>query len=234
MEDGLTEAHGIYEQLWNKTIPLFKSGEPRIDPLLRNKTGDLRRGVTLVAWPDAAVQRKVGEFLREAAAICPNQYFYKPAELHLTVLAIIPGSESWREEIHRLPAFRTVLDQVLKSCRAFSVKFRGVTASPDAVMVQGFPTDDALAQLRDKLRDAFRQRDLGENLDRRYKATTAHLTAMRFAEPKADWKRLGEFLHGHHETDFGEAHSQSLQLVWSDWYASIETMRVLQEFSLKD
>jgi 2'-5' RNA ligase len=275
MEDGLTGAHGIYEQLWNKTAPLFKSGGLRIDPRLQNKTGDLRRGVTLVAWPDAAVRWKVEEFLREAAAICPNQYFYKPAELHLTVLAIIPGSESWREQIHCLPALQAVLDQVLKSrrkggcdassqskfppvsgnggvaatpqtifsteqigflknCRAFSVKFRGVTASPDAVMIQGFPTDDSLAQLRDELRDEFRQGDLGENLDRRYKATTAHLTAMRFSNPQANWIELLDFLQAHRETDFGETNFQSLQLVWSDWYASIETLRVLQEYPLDD
>ncbi|HUA68796.1 MAG TPA: 2'-5' RNA ligase family protein [Candidatus Saccharimonadales bacterium] len=234
MEGGLTEAHRIYGQLWNKTAPLLKSGGMRIDPLLRNKTGDLRRGVTLVAWPDAAVQRKVEEFLREAAAICPNQYFYKPAELHLTVLAVIPGSEFWREQIHRLPAFQAVLDQVFENRRQFTVQFRGVTASPDAVMVQGFPTDDSLAQLRDKLRDEFRRCNLGENLDRRYKATTAHLTSMRFSNPQANWKKLLDFLQAHRETDFGQTYFQSLQLIWSDWYASIETMRVIQEYPLKD
>ncbi len=233
MGNDLTEAQGIYEQLWSKTAPLFKSGELRIDPFLRNRTSDRRRGVTLVAWPDAAAQRKVEKFLREAAAICPRQYFYQPAELHLTVLAVIPNSASWREQIRRLSVYRTILSDVLKNRRSFTVHFRGVTASPDAVMIQGFPVDDALTQLRDELRAAFRRHGLGDNLDRRYKIGTAHLTAMRFAEPEADWKRLLDFLRTHRETDFGETRFQSLQLIWGDWYASAKVVRLLQEYPLK-
>ncbi|MGB7767317.1 MAG: hypothetical protein WBN22_00485 [Verrucomicrobiia bacterium] len=234
MGSELTEAHGIYERLWSKTAALFKSGEVRIDPFLRNKTGDARRGITLVAWPDAGLRRRINKFLREAAAICPRQHFYQPAELHLTVLAVIPGSESWREHIHRLPAFRMVLDEALKHCRSFSVEFCGVTASPDAVMIQGFPADDTLTQLRDGLRDAFRRHGLGENLDRRYKIGTAHLTAVRFCNPKEDWKGLLHFLQVHRETDFGETRFQSLQLIWSDWYASAGVMRVLEKYPLEN
>jgi 2'-5' RNA ligase len=174
----------------------------------------------------------VKTFLREAAAICPDQYFYQPAELHVTVLAVIPGSESWHEEIHRLPACRMVLDEVLKNCRALSVKFRGVTVSPEAVLIQGFPQDDALARLRDELRSALRDRGVGENLDRRYKIAAAHLTVIRFSNPKADWKRLLNYLHAHRETDFGETRFRSLQLIWSDWCASADTVRVLREYQL--
>lgn len=234
MGETLTEERGIYEQLWEKTGPLLKSGQLRIDPLLRNKTGDLRRGVTLVARPDVNVRRNVEKFLREAAAIFPGQHFYQPAELHMTVMAIISGTESWRGEIRRLPACRAVLDKVLKNGRAFPVRFRGVTISPDAIMIQGFPADDALSQLRDELRVAFRRHGLGENLDRRYKTTTAHLTVMRFSEPEADWNRLHDFLQAHRETDFGETRFQSLQLIWSDWYASAAVTRVLQEYPLKN
>ena len=144
MGSELTEAQRIYDQLWSKTSTALESGGLRIDPLLRGKTGDPRRGATLVARPNAGVQKRVETFLRKAAAICPGQHFYKPAELHVTVLAVIPGSESWRKEVHRLPVCRTVLDKVLKNCRAFSVKFRGVTVSPEAVLVQGFPQDETL------------------------------------------------------------------------------------------
>jgi 2'-5' RNA ligase len=232
MGDELTGAQRIYEQLWRKTTAALEAGGLRVDPLLRGKTGDPRRGATLVARPNAGVRDRVETFLREAAAICPGQHFYQPAELHVTVLAVIPGSESWRKEIRRLPACRTVLDEVLKNCRAFSVKFHGVTVSPEAVLVQGFPQDDVLARLRDELRSALRERGVGENLDRRYKITAAHLTVMRFANPKADWKRLLDFLQAHRETDFGETRFRSLQLIWSDWCASSDTVRMLREYQL--
>jgi len=232
MGDELTKAQKIYDQLWRRMRAALESGGLRVDPLLRGKTGDPRRGATLVARPNADVRKRVETFLREAAAICPDQYFYQPAELHVTVLAVIPGSESWHEEIHRLPVCRTVLDEVLKNCRAFSVKFRGVTVSPEAVLVQGFPQDDALARLRDELRSALRDRGAGENLDRRYKIAAAHLTVLRFSNPKADWKRLLDFLQAHRETDFGETHFQSLQLIWNDWCASASVTHTLRKYAL--
>ena len=76
MGTALTEPRRIYEQLWRKTGPLLKSGQVRIDPYLRDRAGDDRRGATLVTLPDAGVRRRVGKFLREAAALCPRQHFY--------------------------------------------------------------------------------------------------------------------------------------------------------------
>ncbi|MFZ0828313.1 MAG: 2'-5' RNA ligase family protein [Verrucomicrobiia bacterium] len=232
MGDELTEARRIYDQLWHKSTAALESDGLRVDLNLRNKTGDPRRGATLVARPDAGVRKRVEKFLSEVADICPGQHFYQPAELHLTVLAVIPGSEGWRKEIHRLPACRTVLDEVLKNRRAFPVKFRGVTVSPEAVLIQGFPQDEDLPRLRDDLRNALRDGGVGENLDRRYKITAAHLTVMRFSQPQADWKRLLDFLRAHRETNFGESTFRSLQLIWGDWCASAKTVRVLQEYQL--
>lgn len=234
MGEALTEERRIYEQLWNKTGALLKSGQLRFDPGLRNKTGDLRRGVTLVARPDAGVRQKVESFLRKAAGICPRQYFYQPAELHVTVMAIVPNSESWKSEIRALPTCQRILEEVLRGHYWFRVDFTGVTVAPDAVMIQGFPMDDALARLRDEIRDAFGKHGLGKNLDRRYKTTTAHLTVMRFSEPEEDWGRLYDFLQAYRETNFGKAHFQSLQLIWGDWYASAEIVRTLQEYPLQD
>jgi 2'-5' RNA ligase len=232
MGDELTGAQRIYDGLWRKSAAALETGGLRVNPLLRAKTGDPRRGGTLVVRPGAAVRNRVQAFLREAAAICPGQYFYQPAELHLTVLSVIPGSASWRKEIHRLPACRKILDDVLKKRRTFLVKFRGVTVSPEAVLIQGFPQDDALTELRNDLRNALRDHAMGENLDRRYKIAAAHLTVMRFSHPQADWKRLLDFLRAHRETDFGETRFRSLQLIWSDWCASTDAVRVLREYQL--
>ncbi len=233
MGDALTGAKSIYDRLWQKSAAALKSGGWRIDPNLRKGTQDPRRGVTLAARPDAGVRNRVEKFIREAAAICPGQHVYRPAELHLTVLAVIPGSESWRREIHRLPACRKVLDEVMKKRPAFSVKFRGVTVSPEAVLIQGFPQDDVLARLRDDLRSALRTAGMGGNLDLRYKITAAHLTVIRFSNPEAEWKRLRDFLRAHRQTDFGETRFRSLQLIWSDWCASAGVVRTLRKYVLK-
>ncbi len=233
MEQKLTAAGEIYEQLWKKTGPLLKSGELRVDPFLRNKAEDKRRGVTLIARPDIGVQRRVEEFLRQIAGICPRQHYYRPAELHVTVMAIISGSETWQDEMDQLPVCRAALDDVLKDARPFRVDFRGVTVSSDAVMIQGFPLGNGLSGIRDNLRDTFKRAGLGKNLDRRYKTTAAHLTVMRFSEPKTSWARLYDFLEMHRDADFGQTRFCSLQLIWSDWYASADIVRVLEEYPLQ-
>ena len=234
MANELTAAQRIYDQLCSESAATLASGMVRVDPFLQGKAGDPRRGATLVARPGAQVRTQVEAFLREAAVICPGQHIYQPSEFHVTVLAIIPGSESWRDEYPRLPVFQGVLGEVLKDCPPFSLKFRGVTASPEAVLVQGVPPDDGLAQLRDRLRKALRNEGVGENLDRRYKIAAAHLTVMRFANPEGEWKRLFDFLQAHRETDFGETRFNSLQLIWGDWCASAGVVRVLQEYALRD
>ncbi len=233
MGETLMEAGEIYDQLWARSSALLKSGQLRVDPLLRNRAADARRGVTLVARPDATVQRKVESFLHNAATICPGQHFYQTAELHLTVMAIISGSEFWESEIRILPECQAILNQVLRGSASFRVDFRGITVSADAVMIQGFPADNALSRLRDELRAAFEKHRLAGNLDRRYRTTTAHLTVMRFSDAQADWRSLHDYLKSHRETDFGHTRFQSLQLIWGDWYASADTVRILQEHPLK-
>jgi len=222
----------IYEKLWNDAISAFERGEQQIDPHLSDQTNDLRRGVTMVLRPSLSVRTKVKEYLDRLAQVCPEQYFYHPEELHVTVLAIIAGTEFWRTEIRQLVAYRAIISDVLSRQHSFKVSFRGVTASPGSVIIQGFPMCDGLARIRNELREAFARHGFGSLLDRRYKINTAHITAMRFHKPGADWKRLAPLLKEGRQTNFGQTEVNSLQLIWGDWYASANLVRTLQEYSL--
>jgi len=70
-------------------------------------------------------------------------------------------------------------------------------------------------------------------LDRRYKIVTAHVTVLRFQHPKMEGKRLAAFLAACRQRDFGRSEAGAIQLLWGDWYASSETIRLLEEFPLK-
>jgi 2'-5' RNA ligase len=218
----------VYERLWVEATDAFDRGGPRLDPFLKDRAGDRRRGVTLVARPDGNVRRLVESFLRDAAQVAPGQYFYQPPDFHVTVYSVIPGSTSWKESAQRLPDYLAVLDRVLKKRPAFSVAFRGVTASPEAVLIQGFPVGNALNELRDELS----RQSVADTLARRYKIVAAHLTVMRFTTPMKDWMPLRKFLAGHRETDFGETRVEALQLIESDWYGSAGSVRTLREYPL--
>jgi len=186
----LSEPCDTYERLWREAGKAFDNGSVRLDPWLKNRSADQRRGITLVARPSPEVSARVQAFLQEIAVVAPDQHLYQPPELHMTVLSVIPGSEHWRKQAEKISEYRTALAETLAGRDGFGVKFRGVTASADAVMIQGFPADDRLEKLRDDLRAALGKRGLGETLDRRYKAVTAHLTVMRFMTALSDWKPL--------------------------------------------
>lgn len=230
----MNAARQIYDRLWREAIPRFERGEPQTDPHLADRAGDGRRSVTLALRPEPAVQMAVNRFLRQLAVAAPGQYFYRPEGLHVTILAVIPGSEAWRDKIRDLAAIHAVISKVLRRRRPFVISFRGITASPDAVMIQGFPKNEALMDIRDELREILRKNQLGGDLDRRYKINTAHITAMRFGSARVDWKTFVDLLKANRRTDFGETRARKLQLLWSDWYASARSVRTIQEYPLDD
>ncbi len=229
----LQEASQIYDQLGREATAAWARGEPHLDAHLLDQAADLRRGVSLAFWPTPVITERLQAFLGQLAAICPDQYFYRPEEFHVTALTIISGTPAWRPDIRHLPTYRALIRVVLQRLPAFKIRFRGVTASPGSVMIQGFPADETLARLRDDLRAAFAQAGFGHLLDRRYKIRTTHMTIARFCRPGTDWPRLTAWLAAHRQTDFGEMEVNCLRLVWGDWYATADRQRTLQEYYLK-
>lgn len=226
------EISGIYQRLWSEAVVAFERGEHKIDPHLSDKPNDRRRGVTLICRPSPPVRDAVANYISRLAEACPGQYFYRPEELHVTVLSIISGTELWEREMPRLEACRSFIGEVLGRCRPFKIHFRGITASPDSVLIQGFPVGDGLGVIRDELRAAFARHGFGDMPDRRYKATTAHLTAMRFSKRCADLQPLLSLLKASRETYFGECEINTIQLILGDWYGSADRVRTLQEYLL--
>jgi 2'-5' RNA ligase len=224
----------VYETLWRAALAAFERAEPEIDPYLLDKANDPRRGVTLHVRPSAAVRDEIARFLEELSAICPGQYFYRPEELHVTALSIINMTEKWREEMARLEACRAILREALAAQHAFQMEFRGITASPSTVMVQGFPVGDGLLKIRDAIREAFARAGFGDMIDRRYKIVAAHVSAMRFCQPVSDWPRLISFLKENRERFFGVCEIDEVQLVFGDWFASAETKEIWEKFRLTD
>lgn len=222
----------IYEQLWNEAVAALELGQPQLDPHLLDQAADCRRGVSLMFDLPPAVQTRIKNFLDPLALEFPGQYFYRPLELHVTIVTFISATELWRKEIGDVPAFREILSSVLSRHPPFEVEFRGITAAPNAVMVQGFPRGDTLENIRRDLRRGFAERGFANRLDRRYPNQAAHVTAMRFCRADANWKRLLEMLTANRQTNFGEMRAETLQLTWGDWYASANTLRTLQKFHL--
>jgi len=222
----------IYETLWREAHAGFAQCRLQVDANLSEREHDLRRGVTILLRPAPPVCARVKQFLDRLAVVCPDQHFYLPDELHVTVLSVISGSERWREEIRHLAKYRAIIREVLSQQRLFRLRFKGITASSSAIMIRGFQVDGGLQQIREALRTAFARCGFGHTLDRRYKISTSHLTAMRFRSPHLNWKEFIPLLEQSRELDFGETTVDTLQLIWGDWYASAGIVQPLEQYAL--
>lgn len=222
----------VYDELWAEAQAAFRRGAPQLDAHLRTPREDPRRGLSLIVRPPESVRVCVQEFVGDAAAAAPGQYVSGPAETHMTVLSLLTGSPDWRSHVRQWPAFRRALAEILRDKPAFKITYRGVSASPQTVLIQGFPCDDSLQRLRDELRARLKERGLGGQLDKRFHTVAAHLTVMRFITPLPDWRPLVRCLESNRDTDFGEMNVSALQLIHSDWYMSRARTRVLGEYCL--
>lgn len=226
------DAGRTYDCLWAEAQQAFQNGRVEIDPHLDKKAKDRRLGLTVIGQPAPAVQARFNAFLDQARQVAPGQYFYRDGEFHLTVLSLFTATELFEPHWHNLAAYRAAVDQAMLAKQAFSVHYRGVTASKSAVMVQGFAQGPQLDHLRAALRQALSDAGFGGGLDQRYAINTAHATVMRFKSQPDNLPEILALLRENRTTDFGSTTFRQLLLVKNDWYMSQEKVRVLARYHL--
>jgi 2'-5' RNA ligase len=172
----------------------------------------------------------VVSFLRELRRLEPAQYYYTTAEFHLTVLSLFTATLDSAQFFDEKDRYILAVDAALKRTSPIRIAFKGVTASPDAVMIQGFFETDQLNVLRDCLRAQLRVRGLEKGIDKRYKLQTAHMTVVRFRDPLRHAERFAESLEQARHRPFGVTIVRSFILVENDWYMSRRTTVSLKRY----
>jgi 2'-5' RNA ligase len=222
-----------YTRLWDSSIAAIRAGDVEIDPYLSSGQVDTRRGYTLIVRPSPPVKERIASFLEDLRRIDPHQYYYDPADLHVTFLSLFTATVDYQR-------FFAQTERYLAACKAaalqalppFTLEFSGVTASRGAVIVQGYPQDGSLNAARDRLREELRVRGLGEGLDTRYRLETTHITALRFRSPLRAAQEFSCALEKFRQTPFGAARITSLDLVSHDWYMARKHVHLIQRFQI--
>jgi 2'-5' RNA ligase len=220
-----------YDSLWRSAVAAFEGGRVQLDPHLPGKQGDARRGYTLMIRPAPEVARRIDAFLAEFDAREPDQYLYRPTEFHVTLLSLFTATEDYQPYFERREAYIRAVDRALSAASQFAIHFRGITASPGTVMVQGFPQDGTFAGLRDAVRRELQLAGLGGGLDQRYRIRAAHATVIRFQQPPRDLPGMVRFLSGQRQRDFGTSPVRVIELVENDWYMSEDRVKVIKEYA---
>jgi len=218
-----------YDQLYNESSKIILAGNYKLDNQITNPS-DTRFGITLLIRPSEAIKATIQTLINDLAAIEPSQYFYPPSDIHITVLSIISCYEGFSLNKIKIADYIEIITKTLIDLDSITIKFKGITASPAAIMVQGFPTDESLDNFRNKLRENFKKSTLEQNIDSRYSIATAHCTVMRFQEKLENPKQLIEVTEKFREYNFGEYNVQNLELVYNDWYQKKENTISLADF----
>lgn len=206
-----------YNQLYKTSSETILEGNYKLDTQINN-TSDSRFGITLLIRPNETITANIKLFLEELRAIEPNQYYYPDSDLHITVMSIISCYEDFTLNKIEIKDYIDIIQQSLVHLDKIKIDFRGVTASPSAVMIQGFPTDESFNNFRNKLRENFKNSVLEQSIDSRYTIAAAHSTVMRFQEKLQNPKKLIQITEKFRDYDFGEFEVKNIELVYNDWY----------------
>ena len=221
-----------YNKLYQDSIKKIKSDSYQVDKLI-DSDNDKRFGITLLLRPDNSVKVNIQKFLSEIKVIEPHQYFYRDSDLHVTVMSIISCYDGFNLSQIRIKDYVETIKKSIMGVSCFNIEFKGLTASPSCLMVQGFPENNSLTQIRDNLRVDFKETGLEQSMDKRYAIQTAHSTIFRLKEDIENKESFLDTLEKYRDYYFGAFTVNSLELVFNDWYHRKEYVKELYRFELE-
>ena len=220
-----------YDALRQAALPRLARGEAELDPLI-DSLRDNRRGITLLTRPPLALTAALAEMMAEFQLTEPAQYYYPPADIHLTILSIISCYPNFKLSEINPVSYSSALRRIIQFIPPFRLTYQGLTASAGGILVQGFPQGNGLNELRTSIRNLFQHIDLQHSIDKRYRIQTAHSTIIRFKSPLQNPAKLLANLKKYERHFFGAFEVKKLELVYNDWYQRAENTVVLDEYLL--
>lgn len=223
------QAH--YNQLYESAIKKIESNNYQRDFLI-DSPDDKRFGITLLVRPSENIKNKIQFFLDDLKQIDPIQYYYPSTDIHITIMSIISCYEGFRLDQISTSDYIELIGYNLKEVDKFNITFKGITASDSSVMIQGFPADENLNNLRNRLRNSFKSSKLKQSIDKRYTIQTAHSTVVRFREKLLRINDIIEILDDYKDYEFGTFEVNELELVFNDWYQRKKNSKLIEKFQL--
>ena len=218
-----------YKKLYHESINKISSDNYHIDTLIDSKN-DRRFGLTLIIRPSNEIKTKIQDFLKNFKEIEPNQYYYPNSDIHITVMSIISCYNDFDMSKIDVQKYIDLTEKCLLKGIDLNITFKGITASPSGVMVQGFMNNNELNDIRNRLRKAFKNSNVEQSLDKRYLIQTAHSTIIRFRKELSHKEKFLELLDNSINYDFGTFKVNKFELVYNDWYQREQYVKKIHEF----
>ncbi|HEY8935675.1 MAG TPA: mutarotase [Cyclobacteriaceae bacterium] len=221
-----------YNALYHDAIQKIKSDNYQIDNLI-DSSSDNRFGITLLIRPDKQIRDAIRKFLSDLKIVEPDQYYYPDSDIHVTVMSIISCYNGFDVAQISVVDYVEIIRKSIINEKKMKIEFRGITASPSCILIQGFLEDDTLTTIRNNLRTNFKNSNLEQTLDKRYSIQTTHATVVRFKRALVRKEEFINVLDEYRDFNFGTFEVDSLELVYNDWYHSARHEKELYRFKIK-
>lgn len=225
------ELRKVYDELYEKSLNKFKNNQFEYDSLI-NSENDRRYGLTAIIRPSENIRNKIIEIQQEIKSIDNKQYFYPAEDMHITLLSIISCFQDFDLDSVETEKYIELIRNALYGFKSFNIKFSGITASTSCLMIQGFPENDQINLMRNKLRETFQNSKLFSSIDQRYNIKTSHITFVRFREQINNHVALINLCNEIRNRDIGDNLISEVEFVFNDWYMKKEKVKLIKKFNL--
>ena len=221
----------MYGRLWVESLDRVKAQGFEFDRMI-DDPNDNRFGITLLIRPDEKVVGRIQGFMDRVKEIEPHHHFYPSSDIHVTIMPIISCYWGFSAKGIDKQEYIDLIAACIDGGESSELQFQGVTLSPSCVLIQGFPSDNMLDNIREKLRTAFGNSPLEQSLDKRYPLQTYHSTVIRFKEEVRKRGEILRLLEDFRDFDFGVSPIKDIELVFNDWYQRERFVKKLFVFDL--
>ncbi len=182
------------------------------DAFLKKALTDSRMSLVVLIRIPSGIVKEINGCIEELKGIEPDLYYYPADDLHITVMDLLGGREG-RKIPSNIAEYIHCAEECCEGISPFKIRFHGLTASDNAIMVRGF-YDDPLMVFRQKLRDTLGQRGLP--LEERYKTISSHITIARLHSKYQNPEKLLDFIEK--PRAFGTMTVESMEIAFHNWY----------------
>ena len=220
-----------YKELYKSSIRSIENEDYKTD-LLIDSPADRRFGITLLIRPPENIKNRIQVFLKDLKQVDPSQYYYPNSDIHITVMSIISCYEGFQLDQISISNYIDLIKESLSGIHRFEIKLKGITASNSGIMIQGFPENDNLNNLRNNLRTKFKNSDLEQSIDKRYSLQTAHSTVVRFRTKLQNKNEFLKIIESCKIADFESFEVKEVELVFNDWYQRQRNSKLIEKFRI--
>ena len=110
------------------------------DALLERALTDSRMSLVVLIRISLNVAEKINSCIDDLRGIEPNLYYYPAKDFHITVMDVLKGEEG-RRIPPNITEYIRCIEECSKEISPFKIRFDGLTASDNAILVRGYYDD---------------------------------------------------------------------------------------------